>query len=172
MPPAADSLIMKYSFRHLTQAIAASRLRNCLSLGLLIAVASGDVIGDSQLPVVELSAGIYRIEAEVASTLASRAEGLMHRREMPASRGMLFVFEQPARHCMWMRNTLIPLAVAFIDDQGLILNIEEMRPETETNHCAARSARYALEMNAGWFSRRGLAPGARIDGIKGAASAQ
>lgn len=156
------------------QVVATSRRRrrSAVSLGLLIAVASGSAIGESQLPLVELSTGIYRIEAEVAGSFASRAEGLMHRREMPANRGMLFVFEQPAKHCMWMRNTLIPLAVAFIDERGTILNIEEMDPETETSHCAAKSARYALEMNAGWFSRRGLAPGVRIDGIDSAAGAQ
>lgn len=90
----------------------------------------------------------------------------MHRRQMPVGHGMLFVFEQPAKHCMWMRNTLIPLAVAFIDDQGTILNVEEMKPETETNHCAAKAARYALEMNAGWFASRKLIAGTRIDGIE------
>lgn len=164
--------MMNRLFLDLKQAVTASCRWNRLSFGLLIGVASCSAISDSQMPVVELSAGIYRIEAEVASTLASRAEGLMHRREMPDNRGMLFVFEQPARHCMWMRNTLIPLAVAFIDDQGLILNIEEMKPETETNHCAAGRVRYALEMNAAWFSRRGLAPGVRIDGIEGAAGAR
>ena len=160
---------MTISFPHLKQ--VATRFCGRLPLyplvGLLIAAGSCPAIGQSPMPVIELSAGIYRIEAEVANTHTTRADGLMHRRQMSVNRGMLFVFQQPAKHCMWMRNTLIPLAVAFIDDQGTIVNIEEMKPETETNHCAARSARYALEMNAGWFSQRRLAPGARIDGIRG-----
>ena len=83
---------------------------------------------------LELSAGLYRIEAEVAATPEARAQGLMFRESMPSSRGMLFVFPQPAGHCMWMRNTLLPLAVAFIDEEGRIINIAEMKPQTETNH--------------------------------------
>lgn len=166
--------MMNISSQEPTEVTTAScrALRACRWLGLLIAWPTVSAIGQSPLPVVELSAGAYRIEAEVASTSASRAVGLMHRRQMPHNRGMLFVFERPARHCMWMRNTLIPLAVAFIDEQGTILNIEEMKAETETNHCAADSVRYALEMNAGWFAARRLVPGARIGGIERAAAAR
>jgi hypothetical protein len=115
---------------------------------------------------LELAAGIHRIEAEVADTHASRAEGLMHRRSMAPNRGMLFVFPQDARHCMWMRNTYIPLSVAFLDEQGAVINIAEMEPESERNHCAGRPARYALEMNRGWFQQRGVRPGTRIGGIE------
>lgn len=115
---------------------------------------------------LELSAGVHRIEAEVASTFAQRAEGLMHRRQMAAGRGMLFVFPQRAQHCMWMRNTLIPLSVAFLDDDGSIINIAEMQPETEVNHCAAKPARFALEMNAGWFARRNISAGQKIGGTE------
>ena len=136
-------------------------------LGALIAAIGCPAIGQPPAQRVELSAGIYRIEAEVARDFAARAQGLMHRRQLPPNGGMLFVFDHTTRHCMWMRNTLIPLAVAFIDEHGTILNIEEMAPETETNHCAAGPARYALEMNAGWFGRRKLAPGSRIGGIGG-----
>jgi len=85
---------------------------------------------------------------------------------MPQQHGMLFVFTQDAPHCMWMRNTLIPLAVAFLDASGRILNVEEMQPQTEANHCAARPARYALEMNTGWFAQRGLKGGDQIGGIE------
>lgn len=119
-----------------------------------------------EMPVIELSAGIHRIEAEVAHTQPTRMVGLMNRRVMPKHRGMLFVFDAEARHCMWMRNTLIPLAVAFLDEQGRIINIEEMQPQTENNHCAAKPARYALEMNAGWFKARGLGAGTAIGGIE------
>lgn len=118
-----------------------------------------------ELPRVELTAGFYRIDAEVAANDAHRAQGLMHRRSLPANQGMLFVFSQAARHCMWMRNTYLPLSVAFLDDEGRILNIEDMQPQTEENHCAAHAARYALEMNVGWFAGKGIKPGARINGL-------
>ena len=124
------------------------------------------------LPVLELSVGIHRIEAEVVNTMQSRMRGLMERKSMPMQRGMLFVFDIDARHCMWMKNTLLPLAVAFIDDRGRIINVEEMQPETEQNHCASRPARYALEMNAGWFRNRKLEPGAVLNGIDRAPPAQ
>ncbi len=119
-----------------------------------------------EMPVVELSAGIHRIEAEVAHTQPTRMVGLMNRRVMPKQHGMLFVFDAEARHCMWMRNTFIPLAVAFLDGQGRIINIEEMQPQTENNHCAAKPARFALEMNAGWFKARGLGTGTAVLGIE------
>lgn len=117
------------------------------------------------LPVIELNAGIHRIEAEVAASPEARMRGLMQRTTLPPQRGMLFVFDQEARHCMWMKNTYLPLSVAFLDAAGRILNIEEMQPQTEDNHCAARPARFALEMNAGWFARRGIRAGDTIGGI-------
>lgn len=120
----------------------------------------------AQMPRVELTASFYRIEAEVAADQASRVQGLMNRRSMAANQGMLFVFTQADRHCMWMRNTFLPLSVAFLDEQGRILNIEDMKPQTENNHCAAGPARYALEMNAGWFSGKGLKAGQRIGGVE------
>ncbi|MHB1358019.1 MAG: DUF192 domain-containing protein [Rhodocyclaceae bacterium] len=118
------------------------------------------------LPVLELQAGFHRIEAEVAHTQPARMQGLMQRREMAPQRGMLFVFPESDRHCMWMKNTVLPLAVAFLDDAGSIINVAEMQPGSEDNHCAARPARYALEMNAGWFARRGLKSGAVIMGLE------
>lgn len=116
--------------------------------------------------VLELSAGIHRIRAEVANTYDSRAQGLMHRKNLAANDGMLFVFPQSAQHCMWMRNTLIPLSVAFLDEQGRIINVEEMSPQTEDNHCASKPARFALEMNVGWFKNRGLGQGVSLIGIE------
>lgn len=118
-----------------------------------------------QLPLLELSAGMHRIEAEVAATPESRQTGMMLRTSMPSHRGMLFVFTYSAKHCMWMRNTLVPLSVAFLDEKGRILNVEEMQPKTEDNHCASAPARYALEMNLGWFRSRGLGAGFSITGI-------
>lgn len=113
----------------------------------------------------ELTAGMYRIEAEVVNTYASREKGLMGRREMAENRGMVFVFPAEGKHCMWMANTLLPLSVAFLDDKGIIINIEEMQPQTRDSHCAGRPARFALEMNAGWFQRRGIAVGRSLGGI-------
>jgi hypothetical protein len=118
-----------------------------------------------QLPMMELTAGIHRIEAEVAANNATRMQGLMNRKAMATQRGMLFVFDRDAQHCMWMKNTFLPLSVAFIDATGKILNIEDMQPHSEDNHCAAQPARYALEMNVGWFAQRGIKRGDRIGGI-------
>ena len=120
-----------------------------------------------QPPVVQLTAGMHLIRAEVAADFATRMRGLMHRESMPQNAGMLFVFDEATQHCMWMRNTLIPLSVAFIDEHGAIINIEDMAPKTENSHCARRPARYALEMNRGWFAAKGIKPGSRIGGIPG-----
>jgi len=118
------------------------------------------------MPRMELTAGFYRIEAEVAATQKNRTQGLMHRRSMQPNEGMIFVFTQEDRHCMWMRNTFLPLSVAFLDADGRILNIEDMEPQTEDNHCATAPARFALEMNKGWFVGKGIKPGQRIGGIE------
>ena len=119
----------------------------------------------AQLPLLELFAGMHRIEAEVAATSDSRQTGMMRRASMATQRGMLFVFPEVARHCMWMRNTVLPLSVAFLDEKGQIINVEEMLPQTDDNHCATKPSRYALEMNPGWFKSRGLGPGFSIVGI-------
>ncbi|OHC67419.1 MAG: hypothetical protein A3H93_20505 [Rhodocyclales bacterium RIFCSPLOWO2_02_FULL_63_24] len=118
-----------------------------------------------QLPVLELFAGMHRVEAEIAATPETRMSGLMQRRIMAPQRGMLFVFPEVAKHCMWMRNTLLPLSVAFLDEKGRIINVEDMQPQTDDNHCSTVPARYALEMNLGWFKSRGLVAGLAITGI-------
>jgi uncharacterized membrane protein (UPF0127 family) len=89
----------------------------------------------------------------------------MFRKSLAANQGMLFVFAELERHCMWMRNTYVPLSVAFIDEAGVILNIADMQPQTEDSHCAVKPARYALEMNQGWFAAKGIKPGAKIAGL-------
>ena len=134
--------------------------------GLLAATLSLAAPAQATLPLAELGAGMYRIEAEVAHTPPARQLGLMNRVAMPAQRGMVFVFPAVAVHCKWMKNTLLPLAVAFLDEQGRILNIAEMKPQSEDNHCAAAPARYALEMNAGWFASRGVKAGDVIRGVE------
>ena len=121
-----------------------------------------------QLPVVQLNAGMHLIRAEVAADYGSRMTGLMYRATMPPNVGMLFVFDEAQQQCMWMKNTLIPLSVAFLDDSGTIINVEDMAPQTEDSHCAKRPSRYALEMNRGWFAARGIKPGSRLGGIPGA----
>lgn len=117
------------------------------------------------LPIIELKTGIYRIQAELADTPKAREVGLMNRTSMPANSGMLFVFEQKAGHCFWMNNTKIPLAIAFIADDGKIVNIEEMQANTTNNHCPKAAVRYALEMNRQWFSERVITPGTVIQGL-------
>ena len=125
-----------------------------------------------QLPEVALSVNGHKLTAEVAHTDPARELGLMHRRMLPENRGMLFVFPSAAQHAMWMMNTYIPLSVAFIDERGAIINIEDMKPHTQDAHPAAKPAKYALEMNRGWFSKRGIKPGARIEGIEQAPPAK
>lgn len=118
------------------------------------------------LPTVQLGAGMHLIRAEVADRDASRAKGLMHRIALAPNGGMLFVFEQTAVHCMWMKNTPLPLSVAFIDERGTIVNIADMQPQSEDSHCAARPARFALEMAQGWFAERGIRAGTRLRGLE------
>jgi uncharacterized protein len=118
------------------------------------------------LPRIPITAGIHVIQAEVANTFSTRMQGLMFRKSMAANHGMLFVFPNVETHCMWMRNTYLPLSVAFIDTDGVILNIADMQPLNETSHCAAGPARYALEMNQGWFTSKGIKAGARLTGIE------
>jgi uncharacterized membrane protein (UPF0127 family) len=119
----------------------------------------------TEFPVRKLTSGILLIQAEIASSDAQREQGLMFRQALGASQGMAFIFDFPARECMWMKNTLLPLSVAFIDDTGSIINIEDMQPQTLTSHCSAQPVLYALEMNLGWFAKHGLKPGSKIGGL-------
>ena len=117
-----------------------------------------------KLPTVTLSAGMHLIQAELAQTSEQRSIGLMHRPKMGANEGMLFVFESASEQCFWMKNTLLPLSIAFLADDGQVVNIEEMAPQTLNGHCSRRSVRYALEMNQGWFAKRGIKAGSRLQG--------
>lgn len=132
---------------------------------LLAPLAHAQSQAQQRLPVVSLSAGMYVIRAEVAADQQSRQQGLMYRKSMPANAGMLFVFEQKAGHCFWMKNTELPLSIAFLADDGTIVNIEDMRPHSEENHCPKAAIRYALEMNQGWFAQKGIKAGAKIGGL-------
>jgi len=126
----------------------------------------------AQLPEITLSVKDHRLTVEVARNEAARMQGLMHRRMLPESRGMLFVFREQALHGMWMMNTYVPLSVAFLDEQGIIINIEDMEPHTRTTHSAIRPAKYALEVNRGWFAKRDIKPGMRVEGIERAPPAR
>lgn len=145
-----------------------SRLQRLILVAALLFAAGAY----AQLPEIGLTINGHTLTAEVARTDPARTEGLMHRRMLPESRGMLFVFREVAVHAMWMMNTHIPLSVAFLDAKGAIINIEDMEPHTRDTHPAAKPAKYALEVNRGWFSKRGIKPGARVEGIERAPPAQ
>ncbi len=143
-----------------------SRLRRAFAVAAMLAstlAAAQDA--PTEFRVIPLSAGIHVIRAEVAADPNERERGLMFRKALGPNQGMVFLFDRPAAQCMWMRNTLIPLSVAFIDERGRIINIEEMAAQTDDNHCAARPATYALEMSRGWFAKHGIAAGAQISGL-------
>ncbi|MGI4813763.1 MAG: DUF192 domain-containing protein [Janthinobacterium lividum] len=120
-----------------------------------------------QFPSTTLSVGMYLIKAEVAANDADREQGLMYRKSLAPNSGMLFVFDDSAGHCFWMKNTEIPLSIAFIMDDGTISDIDEMQAETENNHCPTRAIRYTLEMEKGWFTRHGIKPGMQFKGLPG-----
>lgn len=119
----------------------------------------------TNLPTIDLYLGMHRLKAEVAIEPPDRAVGLMWRKSMPENRGMLFVFEGHAIHCFWMRNTLIPLSIAFLRDDGSIVNIENMQPQQDTSHCPNEPVRYALEVNQGWFAKRNISPPIKVRGL-------
>lgn len=116
------------------------------------------------LPRVTLSAGMHQIEAQVAQNNDQRMTGLMYRKEMPQHEGMLFVFEQPSMQCFWMKNTLLALTAAFVSDDGTIVNLVDMKPQTTDSHCSLKPVRYVLEMNQGWFARKGIKAGTKLAG--------
>jgi len=126
----------------------------------------------AQLPEIALTVNGNKLTAEVAHTEAARMQGLMHRRILPEDRGMLFVFGETGLHGMWMKNTYIPLSVAFLDERGAVINIADMEPHTLNTHAATRPAKYALEVNRGWFRKRGVKPDVRVEGIEDAPPAR
>ncbi|MEN9982659.1 MAG: hypothetical protein RI918_628 [Pseudomonadota bacterium] len=113
---------------------------------------------------IKISAGMHQIDTQLAMTPTERQIGLMNRPSMPNHEGMLFVFEQPTKQCFWMKNTLLPLTAAFIADDGTIVNLEDMKPQTLESHCSTKEVRYVLEMNQGWFAKRGIKPGSKLSG--------
>lgn len=120
----------------------------------------------AEMPVRQLYISNHPVSVEVAHTQISRSQGLMFRRSLGENDGMLFVFLEPGRHSMWMMNTEIPLSVAFIDEKGMILNVEDMLPHTQTAHTSGGAAKYALEMNLGWFAKKNIKRGERVTGLQ------
>ena len=118
----------------------------------------------TQLQRTGLSVGIHQIDAQIAMTPEQREIGLMFRKDMPQHEGMLFIFESPSRLCFWMKNTLLPLTAAFIADDGTVVNLENMKPQTTDSHCSSKPVRFVLEMNQGWFAKRGVKAGSKISG--------
>jgi uncharacterized membrane protein (UPF0127 family) len=133
-------------------------------LSLLTTVTWSQDAPQRDLPRVTLKAGMHLIQAQVASTPQQRATGLMFRQDMPVNEGMLFVFDEPAIQCFWMKNTLLPLTAAFVADDGTVVNLADMKPQTLDSHCSEKPVRYVLEMNLGWFAKRGLKAGSRLGG--------
>lgn len=111
-----------------------------------------------------LVVGMHRIDAQVAADPVQRELGLMYRRYMPKNEGMLFVFERPTIQCFWMRNTVLPLTVAFVAEDGTIVQFADMEPLSNRSHCSRVAVRYVLEMHQGWFAQRGIREGMRIHG--------
>lgn len=139
-----------------------------ITISLLASLSASGLTFAQQMqkfPVIPLTAGIHVIKAEVAANDTERQQGLMFREKMGPNEGMVFLFERPADVCMWMKNTLIPLSVAFLDEKGKIINIEDMQPQTTESHCTKKPARYALEMNLGWFKQKNIKPGTSIEGL-------
>lgn len=140
----------------------ALKVTAAIALAASTAVAVAQDVPQPKLPTVTLTAGMHNIVAELARTPMQRQIGMMMRTAMAQHEGMLFVFEQVSPQCFWMRNTLLPLSIAFIADDGTIVNVAEMKPKSDESHCSDKPVRYALEMNQGWFSKRGLKPGAKL----------
>ncbi len=146
--------------------LTAPSLRRALSLALatLTLSVAAQSSPQLQLPRAKLTAGMHVLDVQLAQTAEQRQIGLMWRKEMPQHEGMLFVFEQPATQCFWMRNTLIPLSAAFVADDGRIVNIADMKPQSDDSHCSEKPVRFVLEMNQGWFAKRQLKAGYKLDG--------
>jgi uncharacterized membrane protein (UPF0127 family) len=126
--------------------------------------AQGDAGQPQRLQAITLTAGMHNIRAELALTPDQRQKGLMYRRDLGTHEGMLFVFDAPSPQCFWMKNTPTPLTIAFLDDDGSIVNLADMKPFDESSHCSAKPVRFVLEMNQGWFAKRGLKPGFKLGG--------
>ena len=143
-----------------------SIFRTCLPVALwfTLGFSAAQETPQTQLQRITLSVGIHQIDTQVALTPEQHQIGLMYRTEMPQGEGMLFVFQNPSQQCFWMKNTVLPLTAAFVADDGSIVNLEDMKPQTTDSHCSLKPVRYVLEMNQGWFAKKGIKPGMKFAG--------
>lgn len=145
-------------------------MKKFIRFALLLALAHTHPLWAEELPQLNLQrivlkAGFHQIDTQLAMTPEQRSVGLMHRKEMPQHEGMLFVFSEASKQCFWMKNTLIPLTAAFVADDGTIVNLEDMKPQTTDSHCSSQPVRFVLEMNVGWFAKKGLKAGSKLSGM-------
>jgi uncharacterized membrane protein (UPF0127 family) len=141
------------------------KILSILFVCALVSAAQAQGSPQRDLPRTKISAGMYLIDTQVAATPEQREIGLMFRQQMPQGEGMLFVFERPGEQCFWMKNTILPLTAAFVADDGTIVNLEDMKPQTTDSHCSAKPVRFVLEMNQGWFQKKGLKAGVKLGGV-------
>lgn len=160
---------MKHVFRSFSLAALALGFSLGLSLSFTAAHAQGQP--QPELPLTDLYVGMHRLQTELAVDPQHRSIGMMWRQSMPENRAMLFVFEDQAIHCFWMRNTLVALSIAFLRDDGSIVNIRDMQPQQDTQHCPEEPVRYALEVNQGWFDKRNIKPEHQVRGLPAASAA-
>jgi uncharacterized protein len=153
----SSTVLFRGAFKRLAWSLAAAALLGPLGV-------SAQDVPQTNLQRVKLSAGMHLIDAQVALTPEQRQIGLMFRKEMPQQEGMIFIFEQPAQQCFWMKNTVLPLTAAFVADDGTIVNLADMKPQTTDPHCSAQPVRFVLEMNKGWFARKGIKAGSKLGG--------
>ncbi len=151
-------------FRFFAPTCKAMRVTSAFVVATLCTLATAQTGPQMQLPRTKLNAGMHMLDVQLAQTPEQRQIGLMFRKEMPQHEGMLFVFEQPATQCFWMRNTLIPLTAAFVAEDGTIVNLADMKPQTDDSHCSTKPVRFVLEMNAGWFAKRQIKAGYQLSG--------
>ena len=172
----ARSHVVRFSLRSLIArfAIAVALPVAALSAASLAAMSAQDAHAQQMpqgakqpgdFPRARLTAGMFVIDAAVAANDADREQGLMYRTQLAPNEGMLFVFGENAVHCFWMKNTLIPLSIAFMRADGTITDIDEMQAETTNNHCPKNNGVYALEMSKGWFTSKGIKPGMKMQGL-------
>lgn len=156
------------SFCNTTRGLAGRSATFWIAFSLLLAgseaSAQSNLGPQLGLPRTQLTAGMHRLDVQLAQTPEQRQIGLMWRKDMPVHEGMLFVFEQAATQCFWMRNTLIPLTAAFLEDDGTIVNLADMQPQSDDSHCSSKPVRFVLEMNQGWFAKRQIKAGYKLGG--------
>jgi uncharacterized membrane protein (UPF0127 family) len=144
--------------------MTSSQLKMAVVAMVLAGTAAFAQDAPQQLPAIRLSTGMHVLQVQVAQTPEQQATGLMFRKTVGTNEGMLFIFDERRQQCFWMKNTLLPLSVAFVDDDGNIVNIDDMKPQTLESHCSTRPVRFVLEMNVGWFDKRGIKAGSKFLG--------